>query len=173
MTEIFFDIETLGLEPTTDKIVAVSIAYNNNDEFPAIVSSAFDNEVTLLELFWKMVSQVENPVLISFNGNRFDIPFIIKRSIMHGVKCCKFESKDVMQACNSYPKFSSEPIQRGSLRFWARQMGIEVLTQDGNMIPAMHYNGDMKGIENHCSEDLTILIKLWKRLEYCNLKWLT
>lgn len=173
-TNVFFDIETLGLESTTDKIVCVSFGYNSKAGFEKeeIITLASTDEKVILELFWKAVSQVENPILISFNGNRFDIPFIIKRSIINNIRCCKFDSIDTMQTANTYPRFSNEPIQRGSLSYWAKVMGIEVKTQNGNMIPTMYYNGDLKGIEAHCKEDLEILIRFWKRLEDCNLLWL-
>jgi hypothetical protein len=41
------------------------------------------DEVTLLRAFWVLASQAE--VVVSYNGRGFDVPFLVARSLVHGV----------------------------------------------------------------------------------------
>jgi len=74
-----FDIETTGLNPQYNKVILIGILYSNNDQI--IIEQFFCNsrneEIDLLESFIKRIKDI--PLLISYNGDSFDIPFLTKR----------------------------------------------------------------------------------------------
>jgi len=96
-------------------------------------------EKEMLADFWDGASQYET--VITFNGRAFDIPFIMIRSAIHGIR----PSKDFMS--NRYlklQKFSASHIdlldqltfygsvrKRGGLHLWCRAFGIESPKADG------------------------------------------
>lgn len=73
---LFIDIETTGFQAKTTKLYLIGCAYYAENEWKAIQFFAEDycDEKELLEEFCKFASRFS--VLIHFNGNNFDIPYI-------------------------------------------------------------------------------------------------
>jgi DNA polymerase elongation subunit (family B) len=70
-------IEKMALSPLTGKIA--SIAYYNN-EIQEVDIITDDNEIELLNNFWKKIIGKQ---IITYNGKSFDVPYIFKRGIIH------------------------------------------------------------------------------------------
>ena len=77
MSEIILDIETDGLHSITNRITCISFMNIDNLE---IKSFCGKDEKEILINFWNMFN--ENDTLVTYNGDGFDIPFIIKRSLI-------------------------------------------------------------------------------------------
>ncbi len=138
----------LGFSPLTGQIVAVGVYDVEKDKgavyFQApqaeISDSEEDNikfrvldEKEMLEQFWNLAQKYDE--FVSFNGRTFDVPFLLIRSAIHGIR----PTKNLM--ANRY--FSSQPKnakhidlldqltfygavrRRGSLHLFARAFGIE------------------------------------------------
>lgn len=76
--EIILDIETTGLDSTRDQLVLLGLITYENDKCYIIQYFAEDNseERRLLEIYLKMI---ENKKVITYNGDKFDIPFLNMR----------------------------------------------------------------------------------------------
>lgn len=76
--EIILDIETTGLDSTRDQLVLLGFITYENDKCYIIQYFAEDNgeERRLLEIYLKMI---ENKKVITYNGDKFDIPFLNMR----------------------------------------------------------------------------------------------
>lgn len=76
--EIILDIETTGLDSTRDQLVLLGFIAYENDKCYIIQYFAEDNseERRLLEIYLKMI---ENKKVITYNGDKFDIPFLNMR----------------------------------------------------------------------------------------------
>lgn len=76
--EIILDIETTGLDSTRDQLVLLGFIIYENDKCYIIQYFAEDNgeERRLLEIYLKMI---ENKKVITYNGDKFDIPFLNMR----------------------------------------------------------------------------------------------
>lgn len=82
---LFIDIETTGLSPAHDIIYMIGAIYNKNDNFYLVqwFAESPEDEYEILKGF-NLFAENFN-FLVHYNGNQFDIPFIIKRSIHHNL----------------------------------------------------------------------------------------
>ena len=140
----------LGFSPLTGQIVAIGVLDCDKGKgavyYQAGKSAAADaeseengirfrpmDEKEMLESFWKGAESYQE--FVSFNGRGFDVPFLMARSAIHGIR----PSKDLMS--NRYlgsQRFDAKHIdlmdqlsfygavrRKGSLHLWSRAFGIE------------------------------------------------
>jgi len=158
-----WDIESTGLDPLDSRIVCVSIIDLQTDEVKTFIGQ---DEKKVLTEFWERVKgSVE---LIGFNSDGFDMPFIIKRSLINHVKTNPdVKSTDIRKSVNGF-WFSYNARSRGTLSDWAKILKIPVESEAGNAIPLLFVENKFDEIEKHCVEDVTITRKLLELAEYCN-----
>ena len=147
-----FDLETLGLEPTTDRIICITL---KNTETNEIISILNEDEKIMLESFWENIKDCDS--LIGFNSDTFDIPYLIKRSIINNVKITKqlkdIKLIDLRKIVNCFDLNPNIYI-KGSLRFWAGIMNIKVETENGEHMPLYWSNKEFDKIKQHNEEDV-------------------
>jgi uncharacterized protein YprB with RNaseH-like and TPR domain len=162
---VIYDIETFGLESMTDRVVSIGVFDILTEEKKVFISI---DEEKMLEEFWAYAQDVEE--LWGFNSDSFDLPFLIKRSLIKKVKLpIKLpKSVDLRKIVNGF-WVSYEKFGKGTLREWAEVLGCPCETQAGNEMPALFVKGDFDAIIKHNEEDLVITHKLYKLAEYCNL----
>lgn len=160
--QILFDCETCGLNPMTDRLVCISINEIGTDEIKTFIDS---DEKKILEGFWNEVGK--DAQLIGFNSDSFDIPFIIKRSLINRVKVNNFKTSDIRKNVNSFWT-SYNQRSKGTLSDWAAVLGMKVETDSGSEVPILFAEGKYDLIQQHCEEDIRITKKLFELCEYCN-----
>lgn len=158
-----WDAETTGLEPMDSRIVCVSIIDLQTDEVKTFIDA---DEKKVLTEFWERVKgSIE---LIGFNSDGFDMPFIIKRSLINKVKTNPdVKSTDIRKSVNGF-WFSYNKFGKGTLMDWAKVLGIPVESEAGNAVPLLFAENKLDEIEKHCVEDVMITKKLLELAEYCN-----
>jgi hypothetical protein len=143
----------LGFSPLTGFIVAIgmldceiekaTVYYHAGEASGDLaegetVFKAFD-EKTMLEKFWQGIRTYQN--IVTFNGRTFDVPFLMVRSAVHGVK----PSVDLMSnrylesqrgACKHIDlldqlTFYGAVRRKGNLHLWSRAFGIHSPKADG------------------------------------------
>ncbi len=144
----------LGFSPLTGEIVAIGVL-DGNEERGAVyfqspgkkIEESEKNGIKLksmperemLESFWKVAESYKE--FISFNGRSFDVPFLMIRSAIHGIR----PSRDLMS--NRYlgsQKNNARHIdlldqltfygavrRRGGLHMWCRAFGIKSPKAEG------------------------------------------
>lgn len=144
----------LGFSPLTGEIVAIGVYDTEKDKaavyFQApngsIENSEEDNvkfrildEKGLLQQFWNLSEKYDE--FVSFNGRAFDVPFLMIRSAIHGVKPTK--NLMVNRYLSSQPKnaqhidlldqftFYGAVRRKGSLHLWSRAFGIKSPKAEG------------------------------------------
>ncbi len=165
---IIFDIETMGLEPMNDRILCAGvfiIQYRKNCQIEETKMLYSENEKDVLSSFWNVVENGD--ALVTFNGDRFDIPFLLKRSIIHNIKTKKFVSIDLRKIANGdgLQEDKYDKYKKGSLADWANILGFQVSTMGGEMMPILYQNKEWNEITKHCQEDIDITVALYKRLK--------
>ncbi len=144
----------LGFSPLTGEIVVIGILDCEKDQgvvcfqAPGEKIKEFEEdgirfkqmtEKEMLENFWKGAREYQE--FISFNGRRFDVPFLVVRSAVHKVKPTKdlmsnryltsqrFDAKhiDLFDQLNFYGAVQ----RRGNLHLWSRVFGIKSPKAEG------------------------------------------
>ena len=82
---LFFDIETTGFSGEYASVYLIGCIYPEKDSWHMVqfFADSTDAEPELLSAFGGLLSG--RRVLVHFNGDRFDIPFLQKRCAAHGV----------------------------------------------------------------------------------------
>lgn len=130
----YLDIETTGLSPLDSKLTVVGIYRENSID--SGVTQLVGDEISSSGLLRAMENVAR---LYTYNGSRFDLPFIKAKLDVDLTECCPHE--DLMYAC-------WKRNLKGGLKSVERQLGIErELTDiDGWMAVQLWYdyqnNGD-------------------------------
>lgn len=180
----------LSLYPYTAKIIAIGlfntekeraiVLYENseNDEWIAeekITKYKPADETQMLKYFWKYAAQAEK--VISFNGRNFDLPFIMIRSAINGIKPTKNFLKNRFDASHHIDLLEQLTFygltKKFNLDFYCHAFGIESPKSKGITgmeVKELYRAGRMKDIAIYCHADVKAtfeLYKIWN--EYLNI----
>jgi uncharacterized protein len=162
-----FDIETSGLEALFDKISCISLL---NIETGKIESFTGNDEKVILTSFWAAISSAYT--IYSYNGDSFDLPFIIKRSLINSVKIASnyrnMKFVDLRKVVNAF-FVNYDKNQAGKLSDWAAILGKKVDTEPGKFMVERYYLNKFDEIKEHCEEDVQLTFELLKRAKLCGL----
>jgi len=159
---MIIDIETAGLESLKHCITCISINKQN-----VLTSFINEDEKIILEQFWQSIEDGE--CFIGFNINEFDIPFLIRRSLIHKIKCKKIGRViDVRLLVNGF-FYSYKKEEKGRLDDWCKILGLANKTEDGEKMIEYYYLKDFEKIKAHCEYDVKIVKALYERCEECGL----
>ena len=102
----FFDIETTGLSPKISNVYLIGAAFLKGDRAELIQWFADDyvSEASLLTAFSDSLASCDT--VIHYNGSTFDIPYLTKKYIEHGLPdpFLKVESLDLYREINHFCK---------------------------------------------------------------------
>lgn len=182
----------LGFSPLTGQIVAIGIydverekgavyfqsSPGQSDENFEEESCKFEvmSEKDMLIKFWEIVEKYET--FVTFNGRGFDVPFLMIRSMILGVR----PSKNLM--ANRYlsyqPGFAKHVDlldqlsfygalrRKGSLHLWCHALGIKspkAQGVDGDDVKKLFESGRAKDIALYNGRDLTATAALYKKYQ--------
>ena len=119
----YLDIETTGLSPADCELTVIGIYRENGDD--AEVIQMVGDEIS----HSKLIDALDNTsMLYTYNGSRFDLPFINAKLGIDLVEHCTHE--DLMYAC-------WKQKLKGGLKSVERQLGIERELTDVNGLMAI------------------------------------
>jgi len=133
------------------------------------------SEKEMIESFWRIAKRIDQ--FITFNGRNFDVPFLMMRSAMLGVKVTKNlmgyrygdEHIDLLEQFTFYGS-----TRKFNLDFYCQSFGIESPKSkdiSGMEVKNLYEAGRIKDIAVYCSKDIYAtfqLFKIWNT--YLNLK---
>lgn len=183
--------ESLGFSPLTGEIVAIGVLDADKDkgavyfQSPNGTKGVFEDggckyepltEKEMLQRFWDIVAKYDT--FVTFNGRGFDVPFLMVRSAIHGIR----PSKNLManRYLNYQPgnarhidlldqlSFYGALRRKGSLHLWARAFGIESPKAQGvsgddvaELFRSKHY----EDIARYNARDLRATLDLYRKFE--------
>ena len=102
--EIILDIETTGLDPVRDNLVLLGFIVFEGDKSYIIQYFAEDNfeEERLLKIYLKMTA---DKTIITYNGDKFDIPFLNIRLDKYDLEPIFPDTKDIYKTISSHRKY--------------------------------------------------------------------
>ena len=161
---LIVDVETTGLNAMESRITCICA----QDDSGTIHKLFGEDEAEILKKYWALYD--EWTTVVGFNVDSFDLPFIVKRSIIKNVPVNKSYDKrvkDLRKAANSF-FLCYEKLAKGKLSDWAEVMGLEVETHSGNLMPKLFEKRDWDEIVKHCVEDVKVTSMLFERLKNLN-----
>lgn len=102
--EIILDVETTGLDPLRDNLVLLGFIVFEGEKSYIIQYFAEDNfeEERLLKIYLKMTA---DKTIITYNGDKFDIPFLNIRLDKYGLEPIFPATKDIYKTISSHRKY--------------------------------------------------------------------
>lgn len=170
---LFIDIETTGFTARTSKLYLIGCMYYQNGwKAKQFFSEEYSDEKELLEEFFDFAIMYK--VLIHFNGNNFDIPYILAKCKEHSLDYDfdKFIGIDIYRRISSYKNFLK--LENCKQKTVEKFLGIEREDKfsGGDLIGVYHdyvkdKDNDLKKfLLLHNYEDLKGMLKILPILSY-------
>lgn len=156
--EIIFDIETEGLDKFEDRVTAIGI---KTKDFEKIFMNL--DEKKLLQDFWDFIRIQNNPKLIGFNSQEFDLPFLVARSLALRVSIVDLRYKNLdLRKLLGYGSFS----KKGTLNDYAKLVGLSKLEGlTGADAVKLWKENKLEVLKAYLLEDLRMTFSLLERLK--------
>lgn len=124
-------------------------------------------EVQLLERFWEDIKSYNR--LVTFNGRKFDCPFLMTRSALYGIKPSRnlmgyrFDTKSHCDLLEQFTFYGT--TRRYNLDFFCRTFGIESPKSHGVSgfdMGDMYESGRYREIAEYCLGDVVATAELYR-----------
>ncbi len=157
-------ISRLGLDPTTGRVVCIGVV-DSETAFERAFSNSEERE--LLQSFWNWLEVARPALFVSFNGRRFDVPYLNIRSAIHGIEpafpiplgsAAHFDVREALE--------SDDKRRRGSLDYFCAIFGVPSpkTEMDGSLVGQAYAEGKIEDIEHYCLADCRATLSLYHRL---------
>lgn len=160
-------VSRFGLDPTTGRIVVVGIVDADSEAEHVFAASS---EPELLTQFWSFIAETSPERIVTFNGKRFDVPYLNVRSAIHGLtppatldaepgsRHSHFDVREVLE--------SGDRRRRGGLDYFCAVFGIPSpkIEMAGADVAAAHEQGRLDDIIRYCLADCRATLALYQRL---------
>lgn len=156
-----------ALYPWTARIVALGWCYETDDVETVRLCNSEATEATVLREFWDLVGYDRQERLVTFNGFKYDLPLLLGRSMLLGVK-----SPDILidRYRSPHVDLLERLTWRGTLEFrslawFAKRFGLN--TDDafsGKEVAQLYEDGNWDAIEAHCASDVRLTRQLAERI---------
>jgi 3'-5' exonuclease len=161
-------ISRLGLDATTGRIVCVGVL----DSAGAYERAFTDpSEAELLRDFWRFLEETGPDRIVTFNGKRFDVPYLNIRSAILGLaptfvlpfepwtRTPHFDVREVLEG--------DDRRRRGSLDYFCAVFGIASPKEemDGSLVASAFAEGRIEDIARYCLADCRATAALYRKLE--------
>lgn len=166
-------VSDAALDCDLGRIAAIGWMLEGRDSRPrVVVCQTQDHERQALTEFWQDVRLDRNDIrrLISFNGLRFDLPYLMRRSLYLdlpapwlSVDRYRSPHLDLLNILTFHGT-----IKAHSLLFYAKRFGLSIpegaAEVDGSMIQGLVNEGSWDAIGAHCDADVSLTYDLACRL---------
>ncbi len=161
-------VERFGLDPTTGRVVVIGLLDTETDAEEALTNV---EERELLETFWERFAELSPDVYVTFNGKRFDVPYINIRSAIRGVTPTR---RLVAERSTTHPHFDVQEVlaanerrRRGNLDYFSAIFGIDSPkeTMDGSQVGPAWTAGRVDDIARYCLADCRATAALFEKLK--------
>jgi hypothetical protein len=159
-------VDRCGLDPDLCRIVALGWMRANDGQPEVRVCKTETEERDTLERFW-LDYAIDEPALVTFNGLKFDIPVLMRRSLYlrvphPSVSLDRYRTPHI----DLFNRLTFNGAITGhSLKFYLSRFGIanDDLTS-GKDIAALVKAGDWNAVRDHCASDVLSTKQLAERI---------
>jgi predicted PolB exonuclease-like 3'-5' exonuclease len=157
-----------AIDPLLGRIVCIGIYLPQTDEKITLIDSS---EKLILQKFWRRLSTF-NGLFVGFNTVRFDVPFILRRSLIHEVKPTNGLFLQYTRFDPNPPHFDVMLQMSGrdgflSLKYACAALGIKS-SKDGKVsaenVAQAYEDGRINEIAEYCLEDVRATYQIYEKL---------
>ena len=162
----------MSVTPYFGEIVAIALyrSWESSSEETVLTG----NEKDILTDFWNILEKFKKGTFVSFNGLSFDVPFILKRSMFHGIeptnnnfldlkRYSKWPHFDVKLILSDYDKYA-----RGTLDLVCNFLNIKS-PKEGKIkaenVYSAYLKGDIGNIAKYCLRDVKATFEVYQILK--------
>lgn len=154
---IVFDIETTGLNPYFGNRVTCICGKNSRGRR---LETTNQEEKIILESFhdWLAPHNIKDFVMITKNGEGFDIPFILARAAILGYYYSNTIHERLMRVFAKYQHFDLQKVtpKRVSLENMAKILGCKMKSGDGLNAIKLWHEGRFEELTKYCTYDVDV-----------------
>ena len=131
------------------------------------------DEKTILTKFWEMLENFQG-LFVSYNGLKFDVPFIIKRSMFYGILPTNKNFTDTRRF-RTYPHFDAQEVISDYDRFMAPSLAVAcdllgiTSPKEGEVkaenVAQAFKEGRVQEIANYCLRDVKATYKVYNAVK--------
>ncbi len=152
-----------ALSPLTGRVVSAALGVRDMGcdwEYDCVVAKSSDSERIVLRWLDDILDKTTPQCLITFNGRRFDIPFLIARMAVHGIEA-KWRWPDA-----KYDKRHIDLLDHydGKQDHWATLLTGAGKEEQGSSVAELVQSEDWAAIEAHNIEDVQLNALMYDRL---------
>jgi DNA polymerase elongation subunit (family B) len=158
-----------ALSPLTGEVVVIGYKYSRDDKF------FYDHgdEKEILTKFWDHAGTAAYPLdMCGFNIKEFDIPFIIGRSFVHGIKVPKFilgkkylpDGWIDLKDCFKSTSYENKHLFGGSLNTLCKHLGLPQKTEESGKEFGNLWDTDRERAIKYLEQDINMTEQLAKQL---------
>lgn len=149
---------------------AIGYAQSFDDEPCVLLAANEDEERTALKKFWELVGASPGLRMIGYNLKGFDIPIIMRRSLLLGIKPLVgplsvpwYSTEQVVDLMQILYNFGHAPgVQARGLKFLAELLGLDVAADgDGSQVANMSDDE----LRMYCGSDVNLVQQLAARTQ--------
>lgn len=162
-------LEKASLDVDLGKVIALGIRTPDQPTF--VMTESDTPEVHMLSLLWQTWHdwRDRSPMLVTFGGLEFDVPFLLRRSLYLGVpapylSCDKYrhpQQIDLMSILSMQGKLTWRGLQFYLQRFGYPKAGTDIT---GAEIAQCYAEGNWAAIAEHCRNDVDATAWLGERI---------
>jgi predicted PolB exonuclease-like 3'-5' exonuclease len=167
-------VKDATFSPRTSQVIAVGIMDLGDDihnEPEAVVHSVDTfSESFILDIVMRSIKA--DPHIVTFNGLGFDVPFLLNRAALLGVRI-PFDAGQYLRRYTTHPHTDIFAVltnygaaRKGdSLHGWARAFGLPVTdASSGADVAAQYAASEWDAIRAHCLSDILLTTELYRAL---------
>lgn len=150
----------MGCSPYFGEIVCIGLKATKGVKTDS--KALIGTEVDILNQFWKILYSF-NGLFISYNGKGFDVPFVLRRSMFHGIPVVNKSFMDIRKY-QKYPHFDLQQVLSDfdyknvvGLRLATELSGIPSPKEEGisaKEVEAAYHEGRIDDIAKYCLRDV-------------------
>ena len=168
---VWLDIETTGFSPHSSQVTLIGwvLPFPHGRRLEQVFADTPEDEVALLRL--AVLPLHRAGTVITFNGERFDLPFLAQRALAHGVQMPRFAHRDLLLDAHAWdPEGRLVPDHR--LQTLMRHFGLQRADASSGQEMVLAYRRwlrhraerDRQFILDHNADDLLRLPELTMHL---------
>ncbi len=161
-------VKQCSLSPRLGRVVCIGWHHSQTNA-TQVIAQQEDGEKAILEDFWFTVKSFDR--LVTFNGHGFDVPFLIIRSLINGVRpsvnvapwlrryqfSSHFDCRMALTNWNSYGD--------GTLGDWCTALGLPfTMDRSGDEIWSLYQEQKFDAIAAKCRADVEATASLYEKL---------